>query len=91
MISGGHCTFGFKHHGKGKQDLPSGQKISSQGQIEFHECANLCKQEPSCCSFQYSRERKRCILNKECEPTEPKKLDFSFCEKMEGIGNMELY
>ena len=45
-------------------------------------CSFACSQTPKCCSYEYSPDRKMCNLNKECEPTEGKHVDFLFCKKL---------
>ena len=45
-------------------------------------CRFACSQTPKCCSYEYSPDRKMCNLNKECEPTEGKHVDFLFCKKL---------
>ena len=45
-------------------------------------CSLACSQTPKCCSYEYSPDRKMCNLNKECEPTEGKHVDFLFCKKL---------
>ena len=53
-------------------------------------CRWYCNIEPECCAFEWSKELKNCHLNRNCEPTSKKRLDFIFCTKGEGNGNLSI-
>jgi len=62
-------------------DIPGAgiKAMSSVGNID--DCADHCKANSNCCSFEYSRKRKRCNLNSECKPTTKVWQDYDFCVK----------
>ena len=68
-------------------DIPGWGQVGSNPTREstVEGCANRCNDESSCCSFEYSPTKKRCNLNRDCEPTESAYQDYAFCTKVAGI------
>ena len=51
-------------------------------------CAGQCNFKEQCLSFEHSDNSQQCNLNTAGEPTASPYLDFVFCKKMSGIGNI---
>jgi len=43
------------------------------------ECAKICDQTTSCCSYEWSPSKRHCNMNRECEPNLPKYEDYQLC------------
>ena len=51
-------------------------------------CSKRCKDEPKCCSFEYSTTEKKCVLNRDCDPTSGVYKDYMFCSR--GINEINI-
>ena len=80
LISG--CPYGYTLK---EGDIPGWGQLGSTTESTIVECSNRCNDKSSCCSFEYSPTKKRCNLNRDCEPTEAKHQDYAFCTKTAGI------
>ena len=65
-------------------DIP-GYGFSATTESKIIGCSNRCMHMSDCCSFEYSPTKKRCNLNRDCEPTESAYQDYAFCTKVAGI------
>merc|ERR1712218_431839 len=80
----GSCPHSYTYLGG---DVPGGGIRQIEPVNSINSCAGHCNANSNCCSFEYSRRRRRCNLNLECRPTHNVHQDFDFCVK--DIGTAE--
>ena len=80
------CSLGYseqKHYGIAH--LPDSGQISGGIDTDLRGCAKRCTDDPTCGSFEYSQELKKCDLNRDSRPSVEKHLDYIFCQKETGM------
>merc|ERR1719209_74072 len=62
-------------------DIPGWGQIKGQigGNLQY--CADRCDETEECCSFEHSSLWNWCNLNRDCEPTQGKFMEYVFCTK----------
>jgi len=84
QLTAKRCRQGYKPARGCFQDLP-GIGFRTELNIGTSDaCGKLCDKSsfPTCCSYEWSLEKKQCNLNHKCDkPTRPKVGDFVFCAK----------
>ena len=64
-------------------DIPGWGQIRGRIRTTMEGCSEECDKQEGCCSYEFSYSSELCNLNKDCQPSQPKYLDYYFCTKGE--------
>ena len=64
-------------------DIPGWGQIKGRIQTTMKGCSEECNKHEGCCSFEYSHSSGLCNLNRDCQPSKEKYLDYNFCIRSE--------
>merc|ERR1712243_333772 len=64
-------------------DIPGWGQIRGRINTTMEGCSEECNKQEGCCSYEFSYSSELCNLNKDCQPSQPKYLDYHFCTKGE--------
>ena len=64
-------------------DIPGWGQIRGRIRTTMEGCSEECNKQEGCCSYEFSYSSQLCNLNKDCQPSQPKYLDYYFCTKGE--------
>ena len=79
MTSSDGCPEGYTLRHGDVSGLGNAADLTSNKDIM--QCKNLCDKNPRCCSFEWSPTKRKCIQNKQCNPTGGSYQDYFFCAK----------
>merc|ERR1711933_538 len=60
-------------------DIAGWGQIKGRIQTTMKGCSEECNKHEECCSFEYSHSSGLCNLNRDCQPSKEKYLDYNFC------------
>jgi len=70
-------------------DIPGWGQIKGRIQTTMKGCSEECNKHEGCCSFEYSHSSGLCNLNRDCQPSKGKYLDYNFCIRKCGTVNVD--